>query len=129
MNTDYQLWLCIGTVEELQALKYTPSGLAILEFRLASTYVSEWDGGKREEGCSAPCVLFGKKAEAMKTLLPGARVLIHGRWKEQKWEDKQTGKPRSRHTVSVQEIVVLTGMSSVSTTTHEQEGDDSSLPF
>lgn len=129
MNADYQLWICCGTVEELQALKYTPSGLAILDFSVTSTHTTEWDGGKREESCSAPCVLFGKRAEAMKGLVPGARVLVHGRWKEDKWEDAKTGKPRSRHRVNISEIVVLNEAPDVSTTTRVMPLPDDDLPF
>lgn len=107
MGNDVQGWYCSGTLEKEASLKYTPSGLAILEFELVSKREYETGGQTKTEECSAPCSMFGKRAQELAPLLKaGTRLLVQGRWRVDRWQNDQ-GQPRSRHRVSVNEVEVL----------------------
>jgi single-strand DNA-binding protein len=80
-------------------LRYTPSGLAIAQLRMAINHrfrdskTNEW----REEATFVDVDLFGKQAETAKQYLSKGRgVLIEGRLRLDQWEDKQTGAKRSK---------------------------------
>lgn len=80
-------------------LRYTPSGLAVAQLRLAINHrykdskTNEW----REDVTFVDVDLFGKQAETAKQYLSKGRpVMIEGRLRLDQWEDKQTGAKRSR---------------------------------
>jgi single-strand DNA-binding protein len=80
-------------------LRYTPSGLAVAQLRMAINHryrdskTNEW----REEATFVDVDLFGKQAETAKQYLSKGRgVLIEGRLRLDQWEDKQTGAKRSK---------------------------------
>lgn len=56
------------------------------------------------------CVVFGKTAQIVKThCVKGQEVLIRGMLEQARWEDKETGKPRSKLEVKVQEFHFVSG--------------------
>ena len=79
-------------------LKHTPSDQSVATIGLAvnRTYKTR-DGEKREETTFVDCEAWGRTAEVMSQYLSkGKPVFIEGRLKLDQWDDKETGKKRSK---------------------------------
>ena len=73
----------------------------------------KWKGPEGEESSEVSyvdCVAFGKKAEVIDQYLSkGRRVFIAGRLKQDRWEDKDTKKQRSKIRVIVEDFHFMDG--------------------
>jgi len=71
-------------------LRYTPSGTAVSDLRLAVNRAYTTQGGdKREETCFLTVVVWGKQAEsAAQYLDKGSPVMVEGRLQTRDWETK-----------------------------------------
>jgi len=77
-------------------LRYTPGGKAVANMRVAINQKSK----DRETTTFVDVDVWDKQAEHVKQYLAkGAFVTIEGRLAQDTWEDKQTGKKRSKHKV------------------------------
>src|ERR687888_1222200 len=86
----------IGNLVRQPELRYTPSGTAVADLRLAvnRNYTLQ-NGEKREETCFLTVVVWGKQAETCGEYLDkGSPVLIEGRLQTRDWETKD-GQKRS----------------------------------
>ncbi|MDW8309103.1 MAG: single-stranded DNA-binding protein [Verrucomicrobiales bacterium] len=85
-------------------LRFTPKGTPIARFDLGINRRFTTDKGeKREESTFVECEVFGDTARVFADHLEkGDPVLVEGRLRLQKWEDKETGKNRSRLSVVVE---------------------------
>ena len=88
--------LLIGNLTRAPELRYTPSGTAVSDLRLAVNRAYTTQGGdKREETCFLTVVVWGKQAEsAAQYLDKGSPVLVEGRLQTRDWETKD-GQKRS----------------------------------
>lgn len=69
------------------------------------------DGTEKEETCFVDCTLWNQEAKnAQKYLKKGAAVTVSGSLKQEKWEDKETGRPRSKHVIQVQNVMYMEKM-------------------
>ena len=95
--------MLMGNLTRDPELRYTPSGTAVASFGLAVN--RKWrskDGQDREETLFVDVTAFARQAEVMSEYLSKGRpVFIEGRLKLDKWQDKETGANRSKHTVVV----------------------------
>ena len=82
--------LLIGNLTKPPELRYTPSGTAVADMRLAvnRNYTTQ-TGEKREEACFLTVVVWGKQAEACGEYLDKGRpILVEGRLQTREWETK-----------------------------------------
>jgi single-strand DNA-binding protein len=91
----YNRVILVGNLTKDPELRYTPSGTAVANLRLAvnSTYKDQ-SGQKREETCYVTIVVWSKQAEICNQYLKKGRpVLVEGRLIYRSWEAE--GKTRS----------------------------------
>ncbi len=86
----------IGNLTRKPDLRYTPSGTAVADLRLAvNRNYQTATGEKRQETCFVTVVAWGKQAEAVSEHLDKGRpVLIEGRLQTREWETRD-GQKRS----------------------------------
>jgi single-strand DNA-binding protein len=94
----------LGVLVRDPELRYTSNDKAACNFTLAHS--EEWGQGEDRKKSSTflDVILWGKLAEAFeKYHKKGQMAFVEGNLKQSNWEDKQTGKPRSK--------IQLTGLS------------------
>ena len=81
----------IGNLVRAPELRYTPSGTAVADLRLAVNRNYTTQGGeRREETCFLTVVVWGKQAETCGEYLDkGSPILIEGRLQTRDWETKE----------------------------------------
>jgi single-strand DNA-binding protein len=88
--------ILIGNLGKDPEMSYTPSGVAVCKFSIATT--ERWkdkDGNRKEETDWHNVVAYRKAAETLSTYLAkGSKVYIEGRTKTRSWDDKKTGEKR-----------------------------------
>ncbi len=86
----------IGNLTRTPELRYTPSGTAVADLRLAVNRNYTTQGGeKREETCFLTVVVWGKQAESCGEYLDkGSPIMVEGRLQTRDWETKD-GQKRS----------------------------------
>lgn len=90
--TDMNVFALIGRLVKDAELKYTASGAAIASFALASNARAKKGEEWVDEASFFDCTLFGKQAESLKAyLVKGKQVAISGRFKQDRWQDKDGG--------------------------------------
>jgi single-strand DNA-binding protein len=84
----------IGNLTKPPELRYTPSGTAGADLRLAVNRNYTTQGGeKREDTCFLTVVVWGKQAESCGEYLDkGSPILVEGRLQTREWEAKDGGK-------------------------------------
>jgi single-strand DNA-binding protein len=87
----------LGNLTKDPELRYTPSGTAVADLRMAMNRVwTGQDGQKHEETTFVDVTLWARQAElASEYLSKGRPVLIEGRLQLDEWQDKE-GQKRSR---------------------------------
>ena len=80
----------IGNLTRAPELRYTPSGTAVSDLRLAVNRSYSTQGGeRREETCFLTVVVWGKQAESSAQYLDkGSPVHVEGRLQTRDWETK-----------------------------------------
>jgi len=103
--------ILIGNLGKDPEVKYTPSGMAVCRFSLATNErVKDKDGnwGDRTEWHNV--VLFDRKAEiAAEYLKKGRTVYIEGSIRTNSWDDKETGQKKYRTEIIGNNMVLLGG--------------------
>lgn len=101
--------LLIGNLTKDPELRYTPSGTAVANLRLAvnSSYKSQ-SGEKKDEVCYVTIVVWSKQAEICNQYLKkGRSVFVEGRLIYRQWEAE--GKTRSTMEVRADRVQFLGG--------------------
>ena len=98
----------IGNLTSDPELRYTQNGLAVAEFKIASTprildrSTNEWKDG---ETLFMRASVWRDYAEHVAgSLVKGARVVCVGTLQQDNWEDKATGQKRSALRLNVDEV-------------------------
>jgi single-strand DNA-binding protein len=103
--------ILIGNLGKDPEVKYTPSGMAVARFTIATNErVKDKDGnwGDRVEWHNI--VLFDRKAEvAGEYLKKGRSVYIEGSIRTNSWDDKETGQKKYRTEIIGNQMVLLGG--------------------
>ena len=103
--------ILIGNLGKDPEVKYTPSGMAVARFSIATNErVKDKDGnwGDRTEWHNI--VLFERKAEiAGEYLKKGRTVYIEGSIRTNSWDDKETGQKKYRTEIIGNNLVLLGG--------------------
>jgi single-strand DNA-binding protein len=94
---NYNKVILVGNLTRDPELRYTPSGTAVANLRLAiNRKYRDKAQEMKEEVCYVTAVVWSKQAETCNQYLhKGRSVLIEGRLQSRSWEDTQTGKQRS----------------------------------
>lgn len=93
--------LMIGNLSREVDLRYTQQGKAIAEMSVALNRRN----GEHEEVCYVDVVVWGKAAEnCQRCLGKGSCVHVEGYLRQEKWEDRETGKSRSKLRVVAENI-------------------------
>lgn len=103
--------MLIGNLTRDVELRHTPKGHAVAELSLAINRTWKDEGGnKQEETTFVEVTLWGRQAEiAQQYLVKGAPAYIEGRLRLDTWEDKETGKKRSKLRVEGEHLQLLGG--------------------
>ena len=99
----------IGNLTRDPELRYTPSGMAVVSFGLATN--RRWkgqDGQDREDSTFVEVTAFGRQAEVISEYMSkGTPIFVEGRLKYDQWEDRDTGQKRSMLGVTVENFQFL----------------------
>ena len=101
----------IGNLTRDPELRYTPQGSAICDLGLAiNRQYTTNDGVKKEEVCFVDITAWGRQAETCNRFVKkGSQIFVEGRLKLDSWQDKETGKNRSKLNVVAERIQFLSG--------------------
>jgi len=94
----------IGNLTRDPELRQLPSGAAVCSFGMAiSRSMTLASGEQREEVCYVEVVAMGRQAEVIHQYIrKGAPLFVEGRLHYEQWDDRETGKKRSRLSVRVE---------------------------
>lgn len=102
--------ILVGNLTRDPEVKYVSSGTAVTEIGLAvnRTWYDKQQNQKREETTFVDVTLWGRQAEvAGEYLSKGRPVLIEGRLQLDTWDDRETGKKRSKLRVVGENMTML----------------------
>ena len=93
----YNKVILVGNLTRDPELRYTPSGTAVANLRLAvNRKFRDKTQQLKDETCFITVVVWSKQAETCSQYLhKGSSLLVEGRLQSRAWEDTQTGKQRS----------------------------------
>ena len=118
----------VGNLVSDPELRYTPTGVAVANFRIASTprtfdrQSNEWKDG---DSLFLRCNVWRQAAEnAAESLRKGMRVIVTGRLKQRSYETKQ-GEKRSVFEVEVDDVGPSMRNASAKVTKSSRSGADS----
>ena len=98
--------ILMGNLTRDPESRTTPSGQSVTNFSLAVN--RSWkgaDGSNQEAVSYIDCVAWGKTGEIITQYLgKGRAVLVSGRLDQSSWDDKETGKKRSKIEVVVEDF-------------------------
>ena len=103
--------MLIGNLTRDPELRHTPKGTAVSEISLAIN--RNWtndQGQKQEETTYVEVTLWGRQAEVVQQYVTkGSPIYIEGRLQLDSWDDKDTGKKRSKLRVIGENFQFLSG--------------------
>ena len=102
--------ILMGNLTRDPEVRYIPSGSAVTELGLAvnRTWFDKASNTRKEEVSFIDVTLWGRTAEiAGEYLSKGRPVLIEGRLQMDSWEDRETGKKRSKLKVVGDQMTML----------------------
>jgi single-strand DNA-binding protein len=90
--------ILLGNLTRDPELRYTPQGTAVCSFGLAVNHRHTMASGEaREETCFVDIDVWGRQAQSCSSYLrKGSPALVDGRLRLDQWDDRETGKRRSR---------------------------------
>ncbi|BDS06737.1 hypothetical protein NT6N_17770 [Oceaniferula spumae] len=101
--------MLMGNVTRDIELRYTPKGTAVADIGLAVNRVRSGENGERiEETTFVDITLWGRTAEvAQQYSGKGKPLFVEGRLQMDTWDDKETGKKRSKLKVVADNIQLM----------------------
>lgn len=102
--------ILVGNLTRDPEVRYIPSGTALCELGLAvnRSWFDKASNSRKEETTFVDVTLWGRTAEiAGEYLSKGRSVLIEGRLQLDTWDDKETGKKRSKLRVVGEQMTML----------------------
>jgi len=108
----YNKVILVGNLTRDPEVKYTTGGTAVAEIGLAvnRTWFDQKANERKEETTFVDVTLWGRQAEvAGEYLAKGRSVLIEGRLQLDSWDDRETGKKRSKLRVVGETMQMLGG--------------------
>lgn len=99
----------IGNLTRDPETRVVPGGATVTDFGFATneTWKDE-QGEKRERVCFIDVSVWGARGEAVqKYCHKGSQVAVKGRLDLERWNDRETQNPRSRHKITASEVMFL----------------------
>ncbi len=98
-----------GNLTRDPEVRYTPQGTAVAKLGLAISNVYKTrDGEKKEDVCFVDVEVWARQAETCgEYLKKGSPVLVEGTLKLDTWDDRETGKKRSKHKIRARRVQFL----------------------
>ena len=116
---DFNRVILKGNLSQDPEYKELAGGTKVTNFVVAVN--RKWRGPEGEEGKEVSyidCMIWGERAETVKNGFSiGSPIFIEGRLKQDRWEDKETGKKQSRIRVVVESFSFLDSRKNKETTT------------
>lgn len=112
MSASFNRVILVGNLTRDPEVRYTPGGTAVTEVGLAvnRTWFDKQANERKEETTFIDVTLWGRQAEvAGEYLSKGRSVLIEGRLQTDSWDDKETGKRRTKLKVVGEAMQMLGG--------------------
>jgi single-strand DNA-binding protein len=114
-----------GNLTSDPELKIMQSGTAIATFSIAWNRRFQQDGEWQEEPNFFDVTCWRDLAENVaESFSKGDRVTIIGRLEQQRWEDRETGKNRSKVAIVADDVAASVRWATVAITRAEREGGD-----
>jgi single-strand DNA-binding protein len=86
-----------GNLTRDPELRYTPKGTAVAGAAIAVNRTWKNEAGEKRGGLFIEFVAFGRTAETIgQHFKKGGNILLQGRLNQERWQDKQSGQPRSK---------------------------------
>ena len=103
--------MLIGNLTRDPELRYTPKGTAVADIALAINRVWNNEQNQRQEETTfVDITLWGRQAEVVQQYVTkGSPIYIEGRLQLDSWDDKETGKKRSKLRVIGENFQFLSG--------------------
>ncbi len=113
----YNKVLLMGNLTRDPELRYTPSGTAVANLRMAvNRRYKDKNQELKEETCFITAVVWNKQAETCNQYLhKGSSVFVEGRLQSRSWEDAATGKNRSVIEVRAERVQFMSAAGQAST--------------
>jgi single-strand DNA-binding protein len=106
---DLNMVALTGRLTRDAELKYTQSGMAILEFAVACNQKKKQGDQWVDDPHFFDVTVFGRQGEAIQRYaVKGKRVAIDGRLKQDRWQNKE-GQNRSKVGIVADNVVLLSG--------------------
>lgn len=108
-----------------------PSGTAVANFGVAVNRRWKDDSGnQQEETTFVDCAAWGKRGEAIgQYFKKGNPILLEGELREDRWDDKDTGKKRSKLVLNVTQFTFVGGKRDADSPSPKTEHSDDDIPF
>jgi single-strand DNA-binding protein len=102
--------MLIGRLTKDPELRYTPSGAAVAQLRMAVNHTYRTKEEKKEEVLYIDVSVFGRSAETVKQYVQkGRELFIEGRLQQNDWQDKTSGQKRTSYKVIADRFQFLGG--------------------
>lgn len=102
--------ILIGNLGRDPEVRHSADGTAVCALSVATTFVTNKGGERREETEWHRVVLFNRLAEiAGEYLKKGRSIYVEGRIKTRKWADKETGQDRYSTEIIGEQLQMLGG--------------------
>ncbi|MEW6614002.1 MAG: single-stranded DNA-binding protein [Thermodesulfobacteriota bacterium] len=120
-----------GNLGDKPLVRYTPAGTAVTNFDIAvNRKWSDSEGNEKESTVWVRINAWGKQAENIGEYLDkGSPVLVQGELVENRWEDKETGKMRSKLEVRARSVTFLGSKSGSNREVPPSLESDDDIPF
>lgn len=98
--------IMMGNLTADPELRYTPKGTGVCQFNVAINRKWKSEAGEMKEEVSFIGVTaFGKTADTVaKFFSKGDAIIVHGRLKQETWDDKTSGAKRSKTLVVLEQF-------------------------
>lgn len=127
----YNRTILMGHLTRDPEIKYLTSGSPVGNFSLAvNERYKDKQGEQREDVAFIECEVWGTQAENCgKYLEKGQAVLVEGKLKQESWEDKDSGKKRSKLKVVAHRVQFLAKPEITDGVNPSAPDADDNLPF
>ena len=111
MAANFNKVFLMGNLTRDPEMRTLPSGTAVCAFGVATNrqFVNA-AGVTQEEVCFVDVSAFGRTGEIVAQYLrKGSPIFVEGRLRYEQWDDRETGKKRSRLTVTAERVLLIGG--------------------
>jgi single-strand DNA-binding protein len=96
----------IGYAADAPEMSETPSGTLVARVVLYTRHVYKQNGKEIIETDRHVVVAYGEKAHAAQRVRKGSLVEVHGRLKQESWQDRESGQQRSATRIVVNDLAI-----------------------